>query len=451
MAHAIASSTWAGQRLECAPIACWIRSKKHRKGFARDIAATTVERKQSVTTCFSGSTCQNFTQRSIRLGVYSSDALIWFIAFMSSRVTPRLKGWLSLALGMAMGLPLTGCDSGAESGSPGGAFARPPTKVVAQIAAPREISDVIEAIGTTQANESVTLTAKVTDTVSKVRFDDGQYTDAGAVLVELTNTEETALLAEAEANVKDAEQQFRRLEDLYRSRSIPVSQRDEASARLNAAKARYDSILARLDDRLLRAPFAGLLGFRLVSEGSLITPGTAIATLDDIATIKLDFTVPELHLAILRPGLRLLARSSAYPDQPFAAKVETIDTRIDPVTRSARVRALVDNEDLHLKPGMLLTVALQTRERVALAVPEAALILRSGRASVYVVTQQEDGPELIASLRAVTTGGRYDGWVEILSGLQDGESVITEGTIKVRDQSPIQLLETVGLNKPVAG
>ena len=344
---------------------------------------------------------------------------------------------------------LGGCDSGAAAGNGKhrGGYARAAAKVVAQIAAPREISDVIEAIGTTTANESITLTAKVTDTVSKVRFEDGEYTEQGSVLIELTNTEQAALLAEAEANVDDAQSQFSRLENLYRSRSIPVSQRDEASARLSAAKARYDSILARLNDRLVRAPFAGLLGFRQVSAGSLIAPGTAIATLDDIAVVKLDFTVPEIHLAALRPGLSLLAYSNAYPEQPFAAAVKTIDTRIDPVTRSARVRALIDNSDLRLKPGMLMTVALKTRERIALAIPEAALVLRSGRASVYVVTQQEDGEQLIASLRSVTIGGRYDGWVEILSGLQDGESVITQGTIKVRDQAPIVLLDS-GLTVP---
>lgn len=356
-------------------------------------------------------------------------------------------------LSVVLALGCAGCD-GAGSGAAGGRpsdFVRPPTAVIAQIVAPREISDVIEAIGTTSANESVTVTAKVTDTVSKVRFNDGQYVDAGDILVELTNAEETALLAEAEANTEDAERQYRRLQDLYEKRSIPVSQLDEASARLNAARARYDSILARLNDRLVRAPFSGLLGFRQVSEGTLIAPGTAIATLDDIATIKLDFSIPEVHLALLKPGLSVLANSGAYPDQPFRAQVATIDTRIDPVTRSARVRARIDNKDLRLKPGMLLTVDLKTRERVALAIPEAALIARSGRTSVYVVTQQEDGPSLIASLRPVVTGGRYDGWIEVISGLQDGESVITEGTIKVRDRAPIRLLDAALPNKPVAG
>lgn len=357
---------------------------------------------------------------------------------------------LNALLGTVLAIGLAACENDVgQAGAGKGGYQRPPAAVVAQIATPREISDVIEAIGTTQANESVILSAKVTDTVSKVRFEDGQYVQAGDVLIELTNTEETALLAEAEANVEDSRRQLKRLQDLYRQRSIPVSQRDEASARHNAAKARYDSVLARLNDRLVRAPFSGLLGFRQVSAGTLITPGTAIATLDDVMLIKLDFSVPEVHLSLLKPGLDLLAQSSAYPDRSFAAKVQTIDTRIDPLTRNAKARALIDNEQRLLKPGMLMTVALKTRQRVALAVPESALVLRSGRASVYVVTQQEDGPKQIASLRQVETGGRYDGWVEVLSGLQEGESVITEGTIKVRDRSPIRLLDTA-LLRPAA-
>ncbi|MEM1230013.1 MAG: efflux RND transporter periplasmic adaptor subunit [Pseudomonadota bacterium] len=338
-------------------------------------------------------------------------------------------------------LVLGGCEQGDRSRSAAGGYQRPPTAVIASAVVQRPVSDVLEAIGTTQANESVTLSAKVTDTVSRVRFEDGQFVEQGAVLVELANAEESALLAEAEANVDESARQLRRLEDLYRKRAIPVSQRDEASAAYNAAKARYESLVARLDDLLIRAPFSGLLGFRDVSAGTLITPGTAITTLDDVSQIKLDFAVPEVHLAVLQPGLSLIARSTAYPDRGFPASVQTVATRIDPVTRTARVRAVVENKDRVLRPGMLLTVALQTNERIALAIPESALVQRSGRTSVYVVVQQEDGPALAAALRMIETGARYDGWVEVLRGLTEGERVITEGTLKVRDQSPIRLLE----------
>ncbi len=321
-----------------------------------------------------------------------------------------------------------------RGGAPGG-FQRPPTLVEVATVQTRSISDVIEAIGTAQANESLTLSAKVTDTVNKVKFEDGDYVEAGTVLAELTNTEDTALLAEAEANVEDAGTALKRLEDLYKKRSIPISQLDEARARFNGASARYNSVVARLDDRLIRAPFAGLLGFRQVSEGTLITPGTPIATLDDIRTIKLDFSIPEVHLSLLQKGLALSASSSAYPDQPFPATIETINSRIDRVTRAARVRALVNNDARLLKPGMLLTVRLRTSSRDNLAVPESALVQRQGRVFVY---QLKDGNT--ASLGEVKLGGRYDGFAEVLEGLEAGDQVISQGVLKVRDNSTVKVL-----------
>ena len=145
----------------------------------------------------------------------------------------------------AMVLLTAGC---AEDASPGGAprGERGPTLVVTETAQPRMIRSEIEAIGTARANESVTITAKVTDTVNQVRFDDGGYVEAGDVLIELTNREETALLAEAQANVEDTRTQLERLENLLAQRTVPVSQVDEARARFNAAEARYQSVLARL-------------------------------------------------------------------------------------------------------------------------------------------------------------------------------------------------------------
>ena len=320
---------------------------------------------------------------------------------------------------------------GAGGGPPGGA--RGPTLVVAENAVLRAIREEVEAVGTTTANESVTITAKVTDTVNRVRFDDGDRVEQGQVLLELTNREETALLAEAQANLDDARRQLARLEDLLKQRTVPVSQVDEARARFAAADARYQSVVARLADRLIRAPFNGILGFRRVSEGTLITPGTPIVTLDDVSVIKLDFSLPETYLGMLQTGMQLSARSAAFPDRTFAATVRTIESRIDPVTRAATVRAHIDNDDLLLRPGMLLTVRLVTSERLALMVPEDALVQRSNQAYVYTVEEQ------FAQLRQVSHGTRHGGWVEILAGLEAGEAVITEGVIKIRPGAPVSL------------
>jgi len=348
-------------------------------------------------------------------------------------------------IGLIIGLLFaTGCDMPGESrggprGGPGG-FSRGPTFVIAEMAVVREVRDEVEAIGTTRANESVTIGAKVTDTVSKVNFEDGQIVEGGAILVELTNREQSALLDESEANLIDARNQARRLEMLAAEGLAPLSQLDEAHARLSASEARFQSIVARLEDRLIRAPFSGLLGFREVSEGTLVTPGSTITTLDDISIIKLDFSIPEVYLDLVSEGLELVARSSAFSDRRFDATVRTIGSRIDENTRAATVRAHIDNPDHILKPGMLLTVNLTTAIRSALMVPESALMQRSSEVFVYTITDSQ------AEMLQVKAGARRDGWIEILSGVDEGQSVITEGVIKIRNGSPVttELGETEG-------
>jgi len=295
------------------------------------------------------------------------------------------------------------------------------------------LTETIEALGTAVANESVVLAAKVTDTVRSVDFEDGDYVEAGAILVQLTNREEEAQLAEAEANLEDAETQLRRVEDLAERGLAPRSELDVARSRAAAAQARLDGIIARLSDRLIRAPFSGVLGFRQVSPGTLVQPNTPIATLDDISTIKLDFTVPETALGAIRPGSTVIARSASYPNREFTGVVRTIDSRVDPVTRAVVVRAHIPNDDAALRPGMLLTVRVTTEERTALIVPEGAVFQIQDRAYVYRV----DG-ERIARQRQIQIGARRFGIVEVTAGLEEGDLIVSEGIVKLRDGSRVR-------------
>ena len=344
---------------------------------------------------------------------------------------------LTLAIaGGAWYVATRGRGGEAPAGAVGGfgAFGGQEVPVVTVEPVRRErFSETIEAIGTAQANESVTLTAKVTDTVSAVLFDDGDYVEAGQILVQLTNREDEALLAEAQANLEDARSQLRRIEELAEQGLAPRSELDVARNREAAAKARLDSIVARLADRLIRAPFSGVLGFRQVSPGTLVQPNTPITTLDDISTIKLDFTVPETFLGDVRPGATVIARSVSYPGRDFEGVVRTVGSRVDPVTRAVAVRAHIPNEDGALRPGMLLTVQLASRERVTLVVPEGAVFQIQDRAYVFAV----DG-ERIARQRQVRLGARRFGIVEIVDGLEEGELVVSEGIVKLRDGSRVR-------------
>jgi membrane fusion protein (multidrug efflux system) len=277
------------------------------------------------------------------------------------------------------------------------------------------------------------LSPKVTDTVRRVNFEDGDFVEAGTVLIELTNQEEEALLAEARANLDDAEKQLQRVEDMARRGLAATQELDAARSRAAASEARLNTVVARLRDRLIVAPFDGLLGFRQVSPGTLVTPTSVITSIDDIATIKLDFTVPETFLGTMQPGSKVVAASASYPDREFVGEVRTVGSRVDPVTRAFTVRAHITNADRALRPGMLLTVQVVTAERQSLVVSENSVFQVQDRAYVYRL----DG--LVARQTQIEVGDRRFGLVEVLSGLNEGDMVVTEGIVKLRDGVQVRL------------
>lgn len=296
--------------------------------------------------------------------------------------------------------------------------------------------DRIEALGTARANESVVLSAKVTETVARINFEDGQQVSEGAVLVELTDRAEVAALKEAQASFAEAEKQTRRLEDLVSQGTVPRSSVDQQVALRDQARARMEAIRARLSDRVITAPFAGQLGFRMVSPGALVTPGTQITTLDDIATIKLDFAIPERFFAELQPGRNIEARTAAYPERSFEGVVASVDSRVDPATRSVMVRAMVDNQEALLRPGMLMVVELITPARDVLVIDEISLIQIGSEAFVYRVAADNTAERVI-----VQPGRRSRGRVEILQGLEPGDRIVSEGVVKLRPGMALTLLE----------
>jgi len=296
----------------------------------------------------------------------------------------------------------------------------------------------IEAVGTLVSNESMTVTSKVSDIISRIHFEDGQLVQQGDVLVELTNQEQAAQLAEARANLTDSLNQLRRLETLG-ANVASASLIDEARNRAEANQARLDATLARLDDRLIRAPFSGMLGFREVSPGSLVSPGVRITTLDDISSLKLDFTVPETALSAVKVGDRVTARSAAFPGELFEGDVTSVGSRIDPVTRSVSVRAILENPGLRLRPGMLMTLILIADEREALVIPEAALVQRGTSAMVFVV-----GNDMRAREREIELERRIPGRVVVASGIAPGERIVVDGIMGVRNNGLVRLIPESG-------
>ncbi|WP_421791860.1 efflux RND transporter periplasmic adaptor subunit [Hyphobacterium sp.] len=324
----------------------------------------------------------------------------------------------------------------------GGGWGGRTTHVAAFIVETREFADVVEALGTARANETVTITARVSDTISRINFDSGQRVEADDILVELTDTEEAASLSEARATSREARQELNRVQDLIDRGIAPRQRLDEANAAVDRARARVNSIEAQLADRIIRAPFGGVVGLREISTGSLVRPGDPIVTLDDTSTIKLDFPVPERFLAALQTDLPVQARTSAYPDYVFEGVIAQIDSRVDPVTRTITVRAEIDNSDARLRPGQLMTVDIRRNERMNAAVPGSAITRLRENTFVYVIQTGENGS--LIEQRQVQLGLRQGDLVEIHSGLNAGEQVVAEGVHRVRNGMPVSVTETRG-------
>ncbi|MCA1769684.1 MAG: efflux RND transporter periplasmic adaptor subunit [Halomonas sp.] len=298
-------------------------------------------------------------------------------------------------------------------------------------------SDPLEALGTLRADESVTLSATVTDTVVEVNFRDGQIVEAGRLLVRLQDDEQQAQLRAAQAQRDERRATVNRLAQLQTRNLAPRADVEDAQARLRQVEAEIQGLEARLRNYQVRAPFDGVVGFRNISVGSLVTPGTELVTLDKVDVVKLDFNVPEVFLGILEPGLPLVARSVAFPDERFEGQVENVGSRVDPVSRSATVRAELPNPELRLRPGMLMEVVVQRSQRQAVVVPEAALVPSGGRQFVLVVDEQNENR---IERREVQVGERRTGQAEILEGLEAGELLVAHGVQRVREGDNVRLL-----------
>jgi membrane fusion protein (multidrug efflux system) len=358
---------------------------------------------------------------------------------------PMHKGYLFLVIGfltvlLAAGLLLFPQLRNGGEKPPGKALARTPSKapvpVVTAVATNESFTETLEALGTAKANESVVITTTLEERVIGIFFEDGDYVSKGQVLLKLDDSEARYLLAEAKAALQEQQKQFERIQRLAKTDATSRSRLDEEQGLLEIAQAKVANMEARLRDYTIRAPFAGFLGIRLISNGAVVDSETVITTLDDITTIKLDFTVPEIYLGALKNGMNISARSAAYPSRHFTGKVTTISSRVDPETRTLTIRAQIANPDQLLKPGMLLTVDMVKDRSESLIIPEEAVILEEDKKFTLVVT-----PKNTVEKKEIVTGRRSPGKVEVISGLNAGHQVIVQSITRVRPGTLVNVIE----------
>lgn len=323
---------------------------------------------------------------------------------------------------------------------PGKALERTPSKapvpVVTAVATNEPFTETLEALGTAKANESVVITPTLEERVIGIFFEDGEYVREGQVLLKLDDSEAQYLLAEAKAGLQEQQKQFERIQRLAKTDATSRSRLDEEQGLLEIAKAKVANLEARLRDYTIRAPFAGFLGIRQISNGAVVDSETVITTLDDMTTIKLDFTVPETYLGALKKGMTVSAQSVAYPDRNFTGTVTAISSRVDPETRTLTIRAQIPNQDQLLRPGMLLTVDLVKDRSQSLIIPEEAVILEEDKKFTLVVT-----PKNTVEKKEIVTGRRSPGRVEVISGVNAGDQVIVQGITRVRAGTLVNVVE----------
>lgn len=346
-----------------------------------------------------------------------------------------------ITMGLAVAIKTLTTSDNSQSGWGGRS-----TPVAAYQVREHAFADIVEALGTAGSNETVTVTAKVSDTISRINFDSGDTVQQGDILAELTDTEEAADLSEARATLEEAIQELNRTEDLSSRGVAPQSRLDEANASVQRARARVNALEARMADRIIRAPFSGVVGLRQVSVGELVRPGDVVASLDDTSLIKLDFTVPERFLSVLERGMNVQATTTAFEDVVFSGEIAQLDSRVDPITRTITVRAEIANEDGRLRPGQLMNVEVRRDERMRPAIPGSAITRHLDDTFVFVIDEGERGSQTREQF--VELGRRDNDLVEVVSGLEAGAVIVKEGVHRVRDGGTVEIASRDNVSLP---
>jgi membrane fusion protein, multidrug efflux system len=328
------------------------------------------------------------------------------------------------------GCDRTGAAGGGGAGSRGGGPSQPP-EVRTVAAWTGQVETVVRSVGQIRAVDSVTLASEVAGMVRTIHFDEGAAVQAGDLIIELDDTRARAELQSAKAVRDRAARQLERYEQAASTSAAGLPELDTVRTELAQAEAQYELAQIRVRDHRIAAPFDGVVGLRLVSPGAYIQPGTALTTLTTVDPVDVEFAVPELYLASLRPGLTVAARSPAY-DSEFPAMVRVVTPQIDPSTRTALVLARADNPGGLLRPGMFVNVrlVLGTRDDAVL-IPESALQFQGSQASLYTVEPGAEGDEVRS--RRIRLGERRGAIVEVLEGVGAGERVVVSGLQRIRD------------------
>lgn len=324
----------------------------------------------------------------------------------------------------------------------------PPATVAAAEVQTETWQPYLAAVGSLVATQGILVTTEIAGKVSAIHFESGQQVEAGTLLLQLDDSVDQAELEGIVAERRMSELQFKRREELLDSKTISRSDVDEARLRMENAIAQLDTKRAKIAKKRITTPFSGWLGIRQVDLGEYLQPGAAIAPLDAMDPIYLDYALPERELDQISVGQEVEVRVQAFPDETFSGRVAALNPGIDPGTRSLRVRATLENPQARLRPGMFAEVRTLLPQRPAvLTLPQTAITYNPYGDSVFVIQENESGP--LVQRRQVKTGGVRNGRVEIVTGLQAGERVVIAGQVKLRNDQPVVVDNSILLDTQI--
>lgn len=363
------------------------------------------------------------------IGIAAASGTAWWFQNRSTAVAPA--------------------PAGAAARANGAGPARPVTVEAVRVQL-MKLTDDAQAVGSLRSRQSVMLRPEVSGRVLRLNFRDGERVRKGQLLVQFDDQLQQAQIKQSQAELSIAQANHKRNQELLAQNFVSQRSLDESAANLEVAQAKLALAQATADRLRIIAPFDGIAGIRNVSVGDYLKDGTDIVNLEDIDTVYVDYRLPERYQTQVKPGQRVSVELDALPGRSFDARVQAVDPLIDANGRSIGVRASIPNRQLQLRPGMFARVStlFGVRER-ARVVPEEAIVPQGGRQFVIKLVPGPDNDTLVSRRVEVKVGIRRPGQVEIVEGLQEGDTVVTAGQQRLqRDGSPVKVLE---LNRPTAG
>jgi membrane fusion protein (multidrug efflux system) len=304
-----------------------------------------------------------------------------------------------------------------------------------------------QAVGSLRAVRGADLSAQASGVVDQISFESGNQVGQGAVLLRLRPNDDPAKLAQLQAEATLAEQTLSRDKEQLAAQAISQATVDTDVANLASAQAQVAQQRALIDEKIVRAPFAGRLGIRQIDEGQYLTAGATVVTLQALDPIFIDFYLPQQELASLKRGEPVTATVDAYPGVSFPGVVASINSKVDSASRNVQVRGSFPNPGHKLVPGMYATVQIdEGPAQSLLTLPQTAISYNPYGDVVYIVeqkapdqkgTEQPEGPQLVVQQRFVKLGPTRGDQVAVESGLVAGDTVVTAGQMKLHNGSSV--------------